>query len=160
MGARLLLIAVIGLAACSPAPPTPSPSLTPPLAPTASASTEPSPSPSPALSQVVVRQRQIDVGFYTEGAVAYVEIYGSEGELVRTAETPDYHLDVEILRTALVAGRYELRTYVRPCAAACPAMDAPTDACSVELNVAATNVITVSIGRRVGRPCSAVVEVS
>lgn len=103
----------------------------------------------------MIRQRSAGSGLYTEGAVAFVEIRDTGGALVDELQTPDYLSAAELLRLQLAPGRYEVRSCVRPCEAACPAMDTPTDACTISLAVEPAKTVAVMIERRVGAPCIA-----
>lgn len=148
----VLLVAVVAaVTACSPAPPPPSPSA---VVPTEPASAPPSPS-LVAEGTLVVQQSRIDGGFYTEGAFVYVEVNDQSGAQVARVEDPEYHLAKELVRVELPPGRYVIATYVRPCEAACPALDGPTDRCELSVDVVAAGVVAVQIERRVGRPCAA-----
>jgi len=149
---RLAVLVVVTIAACGPKLPSPSERLSSP-----SANASPSPVDALQSGQLVVRQRKVDSGLYTEGAVAYLEIRDGAGIVVAEVETADYHKDLELLRTPLPAGVYSLRTYVRPCEAACPAMDAPTDECRLELTITDRDTVDVLIERRIGRCAASVV---
>lgn len=151
---RLLAILTFGLAvACAPTPPTPSPSVS--SEPSTSPSSSASPTAEAATGILVVRQRKTDSGLYTEGAVAFLEIRDEAGQLVNATETPNYHLDAELLRADLPPGRYTIGSHVRPCEAACPAMDPPTDGCSLELAIEPGATVHVLVERRVAQPCAA-----
>lgn len=76
--------------------------------------------------------------------------------MVAAAQTPNYHLDLEILRADVEAGDYVLRSYVRPCEAACPLMDPPTDECTLALSLEAGGTVEVHVERLIGR-CAATV---
>lgn len=104
-----------------------------------------------------MQQSRIGGGFYIEGAFAYVEVTDANGEQVARVEDAEYQLAKEIARVQLPAGRYVLRTYVRPCEAACPALDGPTDGCELTVDVIAAGTVDVRVERRVGRPCEAFV---
>ena len=152
---RLLgLVAALAVTgACSPVPPPTGPPAA--VVPTAGPDS-PSPSAtSTAVGTLVVQQSRIDGGFYIEGAYAYVEVTDESGRQVTRVEDPDYHLDKEIARVELPVGSYVITTYVRPCAAACPALDESTDACSLTVEVAEERLVEVQLRRRVGRPCEA-----
>lgn len=151
-GLRLAVLVALALAACGPRPPSPS---EPPSA--LSGSLTPGPVETLQSGQLAVRQRKVDSGLYTEGAIAFVEVRDDAGSVVTRAETADYHRDLELLRTTLPAGAYSLRTYVRPCEAACPAMDAPTDECRLELTIAGGGIVGVLIERRIGRCAASIV---
>jgi hypothetical protein len=111
--------------------------------------------PAPAAATVVVLQAELGGrGFYTEGAYAFVEIRTAGGLLVSSVQTDRYHLAQELLRTHLASGEYALLTYVRPCEAACPAMDAPTDQCETTFNAGAAGSIVITVRRSVGQACS------
>ena len=94
-------------------------------------------------------------GFYIEGAFAYVEVTDENGAEVERFEDPEYHLAKEIARVTLPAGRYEVATYVRPCEAACPRLDGPTDRCELTVDLAAAGTVEVLVQRQVGQPCNA-----
>ena len=171
--ATLGTLALLVAAACSPAPVV-SPSVDAPVAtptaelPSSTSTPEPSgpavtpvqdgtPVPSDAgpTGQLVVTQTSVaDLpGVFTEGAVAFVEVYDAAGTLVANARNGDYLGAIELLRTDLPAGRYELRTYVRPCSAACPGMDPPTDECRLEVVIEPDGEVTAQVVRSVGVPC-------
>lgn len=148
----LLVTLVVALAACSPTPPqTRSPSAA--IATAVPSSLPPSPTPV-ALGTLVVQQSRIG-GFYIEGAFAYVEVTNESGASVARVEDPDYHLAKELARIELPAGRYVIRSYVRPCAMACPALDGPTDGCELTVDVIAAGSVEVRVERRPGQPCEA-----
>ena len=98
-------------------------------------------------------QSRVDGGFYIEGAFAYVEVTDGSGRQVARVEDPDYHLAKELARVELPAGGYVVGTYVRPCAAACPAVDGPADGCELSVDVAAAGIVIVRVERHIGRPC-------
>lgn len=77
------------------------------------------------------------------------------GTRVARVEDPGYHLAKELARVELPAGRYVIRSYVRPCEAACPALDGPTDSCEVAVDIVAAGSVEVRVDRRPGRPCEA-----
>jgi len=147
MGSRILIAAFTLLAAaCAPAPPL-SP-VTPSVAPasqfpTASAST----SPSAAAATLIVTQAFVGEGFYTEGAYAYVELFDASGALLQRAETTEYRLEQELARFTVAAGRYDVRSYVRSCEAACPLLDAPTAACTATIDLKHADEVAVRIER-------------
>jgi hypothetical protein len=136
------------IAACAPAPPVP-PSVPP--ATQAPAST-PSSVQSPGPATLIVTQAFIGEGFYTEGAFAYVELWDPAGDLIEQAETDDYRLEQELARFTVDAGRYDLRSYVRSCNAACPALDAPSAACAASVELGPADEVTVRIERSI-RTC-------
>ena len=150
----ILLVAIIAaVTACSPAP-------TPNRSPSALTPTVESVSPLPsttslALGTLVVRQSRIAGGFYIEGAFAYVEVSDESGRPVARVEDPEYHLAKELARVELPVGGYVVGTYVRPCEAACPALDGPTDRCQLTVDVVAGEVVAVHVERSVGRACRA-----
>lgn len=147
----VLLSAALLLAACAPAPPSPTSPDSSTLAPTSSASTSPT---GAAPATLIIRQRFSESGFYTEGAFAYVELFEADGRVVQRWETMDYHLDRELVHVTVARGRYDLRSYVRPCEAACPALDGPMAACNVIINLGAGETVTIEIDRRL-RTCEA-----
>lgn len=102
---------------------------------------------------MVVQQSRLGGGFYIEGAFAYVEVTDADGVQVARVEDAEYNLAKELVRVQLPAGRYAVRTYVRPCEAACPALDGPTDGCELVVDVLAPGTVGVRVERRVGRPC-------
>lgn len=109
---------------------------------------------SPGSSTIVVRQSAFaGNGFYTEGAEAFIEIYGFDGTLAASARTSEYRLDKELLRTELQAGNYVARSYVRPCQAACPALDAPTASCELSFAAQPGRTVELKITRSI-RGCS------
>lgn len=111
--------------------------------------------PAPAAATVVVLQAELGGrGFYTEGAYAFVEIRTADGLLVASVQTNRYRLAQELLRTQLEAGEYVLLTYVRPCEAACPAVDAPTDQCDTAFSAGAAGSIVITVRRYLGQACS------
>ena len=138
MGAITLLVA-----ACSPVPPVPS--NTAPATQTATASQ--SSVPSPAAATLIVTQAFIGEGFYTEGAHAYVELWDSTGVLVGHAETIDYRIEEELARFTVDAGRFDLRSHVRSCNSACPALDPPTAACAASIELQPGFLVTILIER-------------
>lgn len=151
MRIKLGLVLVLLVAAC--ATPVPSPSTS------ATAAPKPSPtgtnSPSPAVATVVIRQEALGGrGFYIEGAYAFVEIKSADGSLAAAAQTDRYHLAQELLRTELRSGDYTLLTYVRPCEAACPLMDPPTDRCEATFTAPPAGLIVMTIRRSIGQACS------
>ncbi|MBA2382601.1 MAG: hypothetical protein H0V73_10875 [Chloroflexi bacterium] len=100
---------------------------------------------------MVVRQARLGGGgLYIEGAYAFVEIRDVSGTLADSAQTDRYHLAQELLRTDLPAGDYVLRTYVRPCEAACPLMDPPTDICEVTFTAEPVRTTQFTINRSIG----------
>lgn len=138
------------VAACSPAPLPVPPSVTPatlvPSAPTPSSAASPSP------ATLVVTQVFVGEGFYTEGAYAYVELRDPTGVLVERTETVDYRLEQELARFTVDAGRFDLRSYVRSCNGACPALDPPTAACAASIELKPGDQVTVRIERTI-RSC-------
>lgn len=125
------------------------PTLTPVTqVPVATSSSEPS----PGSATLIVTQAFIGEGFYTEGAYAYVELWDPTGVLAERAETIDYRLEQELARFTVDAGRYELRSNVRSCSGACPALDAPSAACTASLELKPADEVTVRI-ERTNRSC-------
>lgn len=141
--ARLLLIAT-AVGACSPTPD-----------PTTSEAVFATVEPLDALGTLIVQQSSIVGGLYTEGAVAYVEVSDLDGTQVASVEDPEYRVAKELMRVDLSPGRYVIGTYVRPCEAACPILDAPTDGCELPVDLVAGATIEVRVERRVGQPCRA-----
>lgn len=133
------------LAAASACWPNPSPTAVP-------AGTPPSAS-SASLGTLVIAQSAVVGGLYTEGAFAYVEVTDLTGKEIASAEDADYGLAKEIARLELPAGRYVIGTYVRPCEAACPILDAPTDGCELAVDIVAGETLEARVERWVGRAC-------
>ena len=172
----ILVLTLLVIAACSPTPvatpsadapvQTPSdalPSATPPTeeppTPAITPVQDGTPVPSDAgpTGSLVVRQSSVKdlPGVFTEGAMAFVEVYDAGGALVANAANGDYLESLELLSADLPPGRYELRSYVRPCSGACPGMDPPTDECRVEVSIQPGQAVAVRIVRSVGVPCRA-----
>lgn len=167
---RLLIVAAVMLAGCTSPLPVPTgtageTSVPPTADVTPAPSADPAPpSPTPAPDVAVnVRQEPmvregIVFGLYTEGAYAFVEIRSADGSLVASAETDQYHIAGDLLRAELATGSYELFSYVRPCEAACPLLDGPTDECRQTFEVRSGRDIVIVIRRAVGRPCEIAVS--
>ncbi|HET7677991.1 MAG TPA: hypothetical protein VFK38_09080 [Candidatus Limnocylindrales bacterium] len=103
--------------------------------------------------------RQVVTGgaIYTEGAYSYVEL--SEASRPSDAE-PSYRwrrqlrgaIDFGALH--LPAGRYRVVSYQRPCAAACPWLDAPRDRCEATFELAAGATAEAVVVLRPTEGCS------
>ena len=130
---------LVATSACSPSPP----------ATAIPASTPTSASPAP-LGTLVVEQSAIVGGFYTEGAFAYVEVSDLEGTELASVKDAEYGVAKELARVELPAGRYVIGTYVRPCEAACPVLDAPTDGCELAVDIVAGETLEVLAERWYG----------
>jgi hypothetical protein len=96
----------------------------------------------------------IDLGFepgrsfFTEGSISFVEVRGGTGELVAKARS---RLDRVSFRHPLAPGRYDVRTYLRPCDGSCRALDPPRDLCEFVADMTgdgANRLIVVRVGRR------------
>lgn len=111
-----------------------------------------------SMGELVVSQTKVGDGFYIEGAVAFIEVRDEEGSIVAQTQTNDYHLSLVVLRAVLPSGAYTLTSYLRPCAAACPHMDPPTDACVADVAITSDTAVAVLIERRIGQPCTVIVQ--
>jgi hypothetical protein len=96
----------------------------------------------------------IDLGFgsarsfFTEGSVSFVEVRDGTGEPVAKARS---RLDRISFRHPLAPGRYDVRTYRRPCDGSCRALDPPRDLCEFDVDMTgdgANRLIVVRVGRR------------
>jgi hypothetical protein len=156
MTLRAACVACLTVFASCVSVPLPSPTVDSPAPPPSLGNTavpaSPVTTPKPTTGELVVRQRlsPSNAGFYTEGAFAFVEIRDAAGTLVGEAQTSDWVSDIELLRTDLAAGQYQLRSYVRPCEAACPYLDPPTDECTANLTLEGGRTVEVLIERAVG----------
>ena len=95
-----------------PTPADASPSATAPETPAITPVQDGTPVPSDAgpTGSLVVRQSSVEdlPGVFTEGALAFVEVYDAGGGVVANASNGDYLGSLELLRTDLPPGRYEL----------------------------------------------------
>ena len=104
---------------------------------------------------LVVLQSRTEGAVYIEGAFAYVDVTDESGTMVARIEDPEYHLAKEIAKIDLRAGHYRIKSFVRPCHAACPVLDEPTDSCELAIDLEAARTIEVRVQRQSGRPCLA-----
>lgn len=148
---RLAVAAAVALLTAWCASPTPSPSGS--VAPPSIASASASPRVATAKMVVVRQEALTGSGFYTEGGYAFVEIRAADGALISSAQTDRYHLAQDLIRIQLSLGTYSVVSFVRPCEAACPAMDLPTDSCEGAIDVE-DSALLVTIARAIGRPCA------
>jgi hypothetical protein len=102
-------------------PPTRSP------VPPSGTTTEPAASASPDDGVLAVNLRvRYEGSLYTEGAIAFIEVRDSSGDIVASVRSKRARL---FFRRPLVPGNYDVRTYLRPCVGSCAALDAPRDQC-------------------------------
>jgi hypothetical protein len=80
---------------------------------------------------------------YIEGALTFVAIDDGEAFQVEGGESHE-----------IPSGPHVLHSYVRPCNGMCNMLDAPRDACEIEIDSLPGDVITVSIVRAAGEPCT------
>lgn len=171
--AMLVGIGLIAVVACSPAivstpsaqapsasatqvPATPAPA-TPALTPVQDGTPVPSGA-GPTGTLIVGQSSVADLpGVYTEGATGFVEVYDAAGTLVANGTNGDYLGAIELLRSDLPPGKYELRSYVRPCSGAGPCTDPPTDECRLDVAIEPGTEVLVRIVRSVGVPCRAAI---
>jgi hypothetical protein len=138
----LWIVTVMATVACAPDPP-------PTAMPTGASPT----AIQAASGTLVVTLSAIVGGFYAEGAFAYVEVSDLTGVEMASVEETEYGRAKQIARVELPAGRYVIGTYVRPCEAACPVLDGPTDGCELAVDIVAGETVEARVERRVGRTC-------
>jgi hypothetical protein len=84
-----------------------------------------------------------------EGEFSYVRATGDDG-----APAAEGRLDSEgALRLRLAAGRYTLRVWHRTCDGNCGFLDPPSDRCEQTLDLAADEVVKLTIENTPGSPC-------
>lgn len=93
-----------------------------------------------------VEQRFERGAVYVEGALSYVAVDGPTSEERRLE-----HGRAEI---ELAPGRYELRSWQRPCDGNCDSLDPPTDECSAKFEAHDGARLRASIVVRPGEGCS------
>src|SRR3954454_19274209 len=94
---------------------------------------------------------------YTEGTVSKATIVAPDDSLaarmsVRFPSRHEVILDRD-LRALPGRGTYILESWQRPCEAACPMKDPPTDRCSTEFGLSDGESLTATIHVHPGRPC-------
>jgi hypothetical protein len=87
--------------------------------------------------------------FPIEGEFSYVRAAGDSG-----APAAESRLDSEgTLRLRLAADRYTLRVWHRTCDGNCGLLDPPTDRCEQTVELAADEVVKLTIENTPGSPC-------
>jgi hypothetical protein len=92
---------------------------------------------------------------YLEGAVSFVELRDTDGNVVEESRQPSDRETVLIGESgrSIPVGRYELVAYARACAGSCNALDPPSRECIASLKIG-EGTLTVATVRHDGRgPC-------
>jgi hypothetical protein len=86
--------------------------------------------------------------FPIEGEFSYVRAEGGDGAPAERRLDPD-----GTLRLRLAAGRYALSVWHRTCDGNCELLDPPSDRCEQTLDLAADEVVQLTIENTPGSPC-------
>lgn len=140
----LLVILMLASACTAGGQETPSPR--PTTTPSQTASGSPTTASEPGWLAINLRFDPDDF-FFTEGSVAFVEVFDEAGGLAGKTRSRDWGM---FFRRQLPPGTYEARTYRRPCDGSCRALDPPRDVCGFPLVMTpdgANRLVVVRVGR-------------